>query len=371
MEMQPNFYSENPFQKSAHYRIAGFATLSDEAKYALFIKNLIAFVFYVTDFKSCPVVCHSIPVVPNEASQHDLYHCFLSGNLTTSFKKTNCVSPLLLFTRYEHDLFIKDFASDALHYLEFMYSHMSAFNRIVALTNLSSNAEAGCQFLDYLSAYDIIYPHINIIGIGDALEHYFISVCKDLCSSYIYHFDESSFFPEDFDCELQTIYLASKFDLLDAEEQNTLVTYITRWITQRFKEFAITKKVYYFIHEDEGAYVFNDVLIAFSAYFSLVVSNKNSIRLNYPKYIFSSYDAYNLFDTLARGISIKVSISYVYRLLFENGFIVAKDTPFRNWFNQQSYPIQLSTATETLQKSMSNERKQYVALIAKLLDVTL
>lgn len=369
MEFTPELYTENPFELDMHFRIAGVSKMNEKDMYALFVKNMIAFVYFKTDYYDCEV-SHQTPYgSPIEIDQIHLYQSYFRGGLKTKYEDPICSSPLLLFCDYENDVFLGSTSIDAIYYRNFIAEHAAIFERIDILANQTTNQDAGREFSTYVIAYNAIYSHINVHLIGNALEAYFISVCKSLCCSYIYHFNESVLFPGDFQGELEAIYLAMKYDLLEVEEQEKIIVFSKRWLTQRFKEFAITKHVQFPILEMEGGFVFTSVLEQFSSYFSFAMPTKTSKE--YPTYIFSSYEAFHLFDTLAKGLSIKVAVSYVYRLLYEKGLIVVKDTPFRTWYNKQSYSIQLTTATETLQKSFSNEREQYVFLVAKLLGVNI
>lgn len=369
MELTPELYTENPFKLDLNFRVAGASKMNEKELYALFIKNMIAFVYFETNFYDCAVEDQDPRALSFKIHQTYLYRSFLDGNLKTNYEDFICSSPLLFFSTYENEVYATSTSLDANYYRDFIAEQVAVFERIDKLVNQSANVDAGKDFLTYLSAYDAIYPHLDVLLIGNALEAYFIAVCKALCCSYIYHFDESCLFPEDFDSELEAVYLAMKYDLLEVEEQEKIIIFSKRWITQLFKEFAIKINLQFVIHELEGASIFTPVLEQFSTYFSFAVPQKTTKE--YPTFIFSSYEAFHLFDTLAKSLSIKVAVSYVYRLLYENDLIVVKDTPFRTWFNKQAYSIQLTTATETLQKSFSSERAQYVALVAKLLDVSI
>ena len=368
MELDPNFYEENPFAQKPSFRVAGAAGMNNEQLNALFVKNLIAFVYY----EDCSVFLtdSSIKIITNPSTLTQLYFykTYLGGSLlldTTS----GPFSPVFAFAFYESNAFRNEFSSDALSYCSFIENNASIFYRIDILAKQQVNKNAGSEFLAYLSAYDAIYPHLNVMHIGNLLDLFFVEVCKTFCSSYVYHQDESSVFVSDFEQSLQGIFIAMKYDLLDADEQEQLVTLSKRWIKQRFNEFAFVNRMQYSVHEMEGPFLFEPILRYFSDYFSSfgVADPEKS----FPTYIFSTYEGYYLFDTLAKGLHAKASVSYVYRLLFDKELIVAKDTPFREWFNQQSYPIEIFTTTETLLKCKSADREQFVAIVASLLNVSL
>lgn len=368
MNLSPKFYESNPFLQPKGLRVEGAAQMDTERLYALFVKNLIAYVFYEDSFYFYDAISERGIKTLNDSSQPNLYHVFLRGCMMVG-SYPNQYSPVKGFSIFETKIFSKDLSSDGLAYHEFICDNIAVFERIDLLVSLQIDEKAGSNFLSYLTAYNAIYPHINVTLIGNVLEQFFIYVCKELAVSYIYHLDESNLFPEDFEYAMDTILFSMKYDLLEKEEQERIVTFCKRWITQRFKEFSMKSKIRFAIYEDKGPYLFGPVLQYFSEFFSDELPS--TVSKEYPTHIFKNYEGFYLFDTLAKGLYVKTSISYVYRLFFEKGLIVVKDTPFRTWYNQQSYPIQLATVTDTLQKATSSDREQFVAIVAKLLNVTI
>lgn len=51
MELFFDSYEKNPFEEELEYRIEGASDMDAKAMYRLFVKNLVAFVYYET---SCP-----------------------------------------------------------------------------------------------------------------------------------------------------------------------------------------------------------------------------------------------------------------------------------------------------------------------------
>ncbi len=51
--------------------------------------------------------------------------------------------------------------------------------------------------------------------------------------------------------------------------------------------------------------------------------------------------------------------------------IVVKDTPFRKWFNEQNYEIQLHSATYTYFRAENKERELIYYLVKKLINSNL
>lgn len=80
--------------------------------------------------------------------------------------------------------------------------------------------------------------------------------------------------------------------------------------------------------------------------------------MEYPTHIFINQQAYQLFNLLMEYFNAHSTISFVYRMMSEKedpALIVVKDTPFRDWFNQQAY-VQLDTHTKTYENSKNEDR---------------
>lgn len=95
---------------------------------------------------------------------------------------------------------------------------------------------------------------------------------------------------------------------------------------------------------------------------------------NFPNKIFEDYKAYVLFDYLVKEIPTIPAISCFYRIMneIENPpLIVVKDTPFRKWFNEQNYKIQLNSATNPYFRAVNKERELIYYLVKKLINSNL
>jgi hypothetical protein len=92
-------------------------------------------------------------------------------------------------------------------------------------------------------------------------------------------------------------------------------------------------------------------------------------QMAYPKHIFADENAFRLFSLLMEHIKTYATISFVFRTMTEKEkprLILVNDTPFRTWFNEQQYPIQLECHTKTYESS-KNEDRLAVYNIAKQL----
>lgn len=368
MELFFDSYEKNPFEEELEYRIEGASDMDAKAMYRLFVKNLVAFVYYET---SCPFAFEfysGYQAAP--ATQDIIYGRFFKGVLLTRIDDPVAISPLLSFCDHEYNCFYDIHSKDCDAYIGFIDSYRTVFTRIDALVNLFDRQLTGEDFVAYLSSNNLTYPFLYLEHLGSMLEKLFINACHDLCVSYLTYFDERDFFSADFSADFIHVRLAMKLDLLDEQGQIDIVKHSHRWLSYNFKKIALNYDITVALLPTSETFLFASVLEKYTAYFSAITS-LSSFSKDFPKYVFSSYEGYLLFDTLAKGLYTKVAVSYVYRFLLDKGFIVVKDSSFREWYNTQNYPIRLESVTETLQKSTSSDREQFVAIVANLLGIPL
>jgi hypothetical protein len=111
-----------------------------------------------------------------------------------------------------------------------------------------------------------------------------------------------------------------------------------------------------------------------------ITSNKIEIQSNfklelpkdnkYPNRIFSDEKAFYLFNFFAEKFNSHVALSFFYRKMAEQEkptLISVKDTPFREWFNDQKYDFKLDRATNTFIKSKNEERELLYWLVKSLI----
>lgn len=91
---------------------------------------------------------------------------------------------------------------------------------------------------------------------------------------------------------------------------------------------------------------------------------------NYPIHVFSDKKAFHLFNFFAEKFNSHVAISFFYRKMAEQEkptLILVKDTPFRQWFNDQNYDLILDRATDTFSKSKNEERELLYSVVKSLI----
>lgn len=79
----------------------------------------------------------------------------------------------------------------------------------------------------------------------------------------------------------------------------------------------------------------------------------------YPHHIFADVMAYKLFSLMMRHFKTSAAISFIFRKMAEKEkppLIMVNDTPFRKWFNEQGYNIQLENHTKTYDNAKNEDR---------------
>jgi len=82
-------------------------------------------------------------------------------------------------------------------------------------------------------------------------------------------------------------------------------------------------------------------------------------QIAYPKHIFADEKAFRIFSLLMKHFKTHITISFVFRTMAEKekpSLILVNDTPFRAWFNDQQYPVQLEFYTKTYENSKNDDR---------------
>ena len=90
----------------------------------------------------------------------------------------------------------------------------------------------------------------------------------------------------------------------------------------------------------------------------------------YPAHIFKSYKAYRLFQTFMETYKTPAQISFLFRMMAEiesPPLIHVKDTPFREWFNREAYPLKLHEHTKTFNNANNRDRWDGYSLVKNLI----
>jgi hypothetical protein len=346
------FDTINPFVVSGIDRIEGLdLTLTYAQIMAVFVRNFSCYLYYHYDIGhaqydgggSPSKLLHKIKFDKN-------YDKFFSYNKLEEFAEAE----LLQFT-------IEKFP-EAMLYVHFIKTHKACFKTIDRLfaSNLHFENIMDSSYGGYIQTLNLSVHNLEIIEIDEAFNLLASIILKKIYYSLLF---ESDFKVCNFQATkeaLDTVIFHLNNRLLFEDQKRRLQVSALLWFEQFIDTFCFELKI-----EEPPAFI-DQIKNYFSSKLPLADLQDTP---DYPQVIFSSYQGYHLFDTLAKGLSTKVVISFVYRFLYEKGHILVKDTPFRAWYNAQHYAIQLTTATETLKNSKSVDREQFVRIVADLLGV--
>jgi len=91
----------------------------------------------------------------------------------------------------------------------------------------------------------------------------------------------------------------------------------------------------------------------------------------FPNYIFKDYPAYLLFHTIASQVNTHPDISFLYRQMAEwekPKLIIANMIQFRDWYNEQNYPLNYLDSFKTMEQAKKCGREQYYYIIKLLIN---
>lgn len=344
----------NPFNVSGIDRIEALrAGMTDAQIMAFFLRNFSCYLYYRCDIESHN---HAVDDSPSKLLYKIIfdktYENFFSYNKLEEFANEE----LLFYTKENYP--------EAMHYVHFIISNWGCIKIIDQLysVNLCISNMIDSSYENYVKTLNLPTSTIELFEIDDAFELIGTNILKEIYHSLLFEINYSLCDFESAKEGLDTIIFHLNNRLLNEPQKKQFQESALLWFEQFLDTLCFQLKI-----TEHPAFI-NQIKHYFSAKLPLATLQDTP---DYPKVIFSSYQGYHLFDTLAKGLSTKVVISFVYRFLYEQGHILVKDTPFRTWYNTQQYAIQLTTATETLQNSKSVDREQFVRLLANLLDVDL
>lgn len=90
----------------------------------------------------------------------------------------------------------------------------------------------------------------------------------------------------------------------------------------------------------------------------------------FPAHIFKTWEAFSLFQTFMEKYDTAAQIGFIYRVMAEKEnppLIHVKDTPFREWFNKESYTLKLVEHTKTYNNAANRDREQAYLIVKKLI----
>jgi hypothetical protein len=90
----------------------------------------------------------------------------------------------------------------------------------------------------------------------------------------------------------------------------------------------------------------------------------------FPAHIFKTFEAFSLFQTFMEKYNTAAQIGFIYRVMAEKEnppLIHVKDTPFREWFNKESYSIKLFEHTKTYNNAANRDRIHAYLIVKDLI----
>ena len=174
MEIEIDFYTENPFEKEASFRLQGITVDSNDMQlYELFLKNMISYVYYQTNVYHQASDFIDFYGNLNDVSLQILLRKYFIGNLKTGLNVISFASPIIDFCVHEIQIFERSNSIESKLYIQFILKYYNVFRRIDTLVDFEFEPTKGDDFLGYLNNYGLILPHINIELIASLLNQYF------------------------------------------------------------------------------------------------------------------------------------------------------------------------------------------------------
>ena len=344
-------YNSNPFEEPDIYRLTPESD-DDAGRYALFIKNLIAALYY-QDFN----VQNFWPYREGEKSQGQLYEQYLKGNLKIIDFDDEPISPLITFLDIELDGLKNEQMPEAKEYINFLTAHKKVF----ACIDRAVNYNFGKEYIDYSHyIYDKMgkLDYLEYSEISRKFKSIQFTLVNQLKRQLIANLEIQELNHVDLKEDLDALGFYLNNELINSKTTLDIKKHTVQWFGQllRHMGFGIGW------HDYKG--FFDDAKELCSQTIGYTAPAPNVSDIQYPQHIFSNPNAYLLFHALASRMDKKSPISFLYRKMAEkDNLIRVRDKEFRDWFNGCSYPATLHTTTETFERAFTAEREVFLDLL--------
>ena len=150
-----------------------------------------------------------------------------------------------------------------------------------------------------------------------------------------------------------------------SKERETYLKILKTWLLDRIetrkKIFEWTELPAEFQYVQDYAESLLSEIVKTPAKPKMVPSGSQTVnqQIAYPKHIFADEKAFQIFSLLMKHFNSHTTISFVFRTMAEKekpNLILVNDTPFRAWFNEQQYEIQMENYTKTYENSKNADR---------------
>lgn len=366
------FYKNNPFEKPIPYRLQAFNTSQLTAQQQ-FIKNLIAYVYYI----------HKDPIYTLEEnssklkfSEDELLEMFQNLELYTYLEDGNpesITSLLGIYWEYEIcNLLEYKEQPDIKTYFDAILDFNDTIEKIDAIIeDRTPFAKSKLHLEDYYKQNNIKTEYLDV----DKIELLYYSIASNILDNLsLAAIRDLSFtnkpipllLIEDYIKQLN-YYLNPK--LLSYEDLQQLHQASFNWFEQNLSD------ILFFLEIEDDA-LFEELRTRFLSILK-IEPTANTIEeskkkqegllnasVDYPIHVFKTAEAYDFFDTCAKQLTSIKTISFLYRRMAEQQkLIYLKDKAFRDWFNQKSYPVYIDYPTATYDRAATKEREELFGLM--------
>lgn len=344
-------YTEDPFLQPPLYRVVPLEQ-TDMGYYTLFIKNLIAALFY-QDFTIKTFPYHR-ETPKNQAKLLDLY---MKGELRIWDDYFGLRSPLIHFQKMELKNLIGSKTPEVVIYLNFLERYTKVFQSIDRAVDYDfDNDIIGYDTYIHNKMGKIHYFKTN--EIRTAFKYIKFDLVLQLKKQLIANLNIKGLDFKPFKEDLDALNFHFSNEFVDSNEMYRIKHHSVIWFGQLLRKIGF----------EIGWHDYKDFFDEMKSQFYKAINYQPPVpeiaNIPYPKHIFTDPKAYLLFHEIASKTSKNIIISYLFRRMGEKeNFISVRDTEFRDWFNTAGYPKELYSPTHTYEKSYTEERELFVNLL--------
>ncbi len=374
--MKIDFYTTNPFKENLEFRINDFIN-NKLSVHEQFIKNLIAYAYF--EVKK-PIYSSDVEYI-NRFSQEELLDMYLSLELYFYEKEEGdelftTKSLISIFWEYEIGCFLEDRYDEKFKdYFFTLLDYSSIIEKIDAVIEVKTPLDKDSIILkNYFLDQQIKIELLQIDDISFSFYYIFSNIYSNMCATALekFSFKGVSFTQEVMNENFNKLRYYLNPKLFSDEELKQLHITSAKWFEQNLSD------IIFFLGLDINTNVFDELRTQFYAIFDLtsplppnttsISAEKGQLKAqpnkDYPIHVFKNSEAFVFFDSCAQRITSTKMLSFLYRKMFEiDQLIYLRDTEFRNWFNQQNYPITLEYPTDTFSRVASKERQEWMAIV--------
>lgn len=283
--------------------------------------------------------------------EEDIYHSYWHDNFF-QYMTTTLLLHAYRLACTEIETFARSTDERALKYKNFLTKNLDAFHSLQELTLFNDYDRLIISIDRYLQRLPINDKHYSA---KQAIFDYVHLIIKRLTRQLMSHLEIKSIKLDESSRILDQFNYYVNYEFYFESDKKTMKAHLYKAIRQFHKDInhclSPSHKQNFKEFEDKFCEVleFEPNLID---------------RSNFPKHVFISYRAYALFNEIASRLDSKAAISYLYRRMHEkDNLILLKEADFREWFNNQNYPLELNSNTNTFQASQNDERRVLIDLL--------